>query len=192
MSGHHANRQVPMPLLRALPSASSPARAISATFVSNAAIILCGAVTGVIAARVLGPEARGTLAVLMFWPQLLATIGMLSIPDAVVQQTAAREPDERIGRSTSFVLGMGIAVVAALAAVVAMPSLIGKERHTWALMSQLYVAIYIPFYGVGLVLLGADQGRLNFVRYNSLRSIPPILYLVACVALYTTGTLTVS
>lgn len=57
-------------------------------------------VTGVVAARVLGPEDRGYLAVIVFWPQLLVSLFRLPFSDAFVVLAKAQE-DQR-GISSLF------------------------------------------------------------------------------------------
>jgi O-antigen/teichoic acid export membrane protein len=56
---------------------------------TNAVLAMFGLVTGVLAARLLGPNGRGELAAIQTWPAVIATIAMLGMPETVYY--AARE-----------------------------------------------------------------------------------------------------
>src|SRR5262245_31154486 len=63
--------------------------------------------TGVVAARVLGPEDRGELALVILLPAIVVVAGMLGVDRAVVFFSAQKE-DDRAGLTSSiFFLGLG-------------------------------------------------------------------------------------
>src|SRR5512145_3221427 len=64
------------------------------TLAANGAILLLGIVSGVLAARLLGPAGRGELAIVTLWPIALATLGNLGINQAVAFFTA-QQPERR-------------------------------------------------------------------------------------------------
>src|SRR5260370_36122617 len=64
----------------AAPARFSNRRAYAQTFAATAAIRCLGVVSGILAARRLGPAGRGELAVLIFLPRLPAPIGELGLP----------------------------------------------------------------------------------------------------------------
>lgn len=57
---------------------------ISGTLLATVVVYATAALTGPLAARLLGPEGRGTLVAIQLWPSALATIAMLGLPDAIV------------------------------------------------------------------------------------------------------------
>src|SRR5690606_32175035 len=54
------------------------------TLATNLAILLCGLVSGILSARLLAPEGRGALAAVLFWPHLITSLGLCSLPAAVI------------------------------------------------------------------------------------------------------------
>src|SRR5438128_20610 len=79
---------------------------LALTMLTNLSIAGLSVVSGVIAARLLGPTGRGELAAIQTWPTLLATLSMHGIADALAY-FSAREPD-RAGRwlATALVLAV--------------------------------------------------------------------------------------
>src|SRR2546427_4815425 len=64
--------------------------AMLGAFATEGALLLVGLLTGPLAARLLLPEGRGALAAVLFWPQLLAGIGLLSLHEAVTYCVGAK------------------------------------------------------------------------------------------------------
>ena len=90
----------------AFPQPRSFKRAFASTFAGNLAIQGLGAVSGVVAARILGPEGRGELAAVYFYPGIIALLGILSVPQAVAFEVSRRpEEEERVLRAGFWLLG---------------------------------------------------------------------------------------
>lgn len=49
------------------------------TFATNVLILLIGLATGILFPRLLGPEGRGALATVIFWPALCTSIGLFDV-----------------------------------------------------------------------------------------------------------------
>lgn len=54
------------------------------TVAANVTLAALGMVSGILAARLLGPHGRGQLAAIQTWPSSIATLAMLGMPEAVV------------------------------------------------------------------------------------------------------------
>jgi len=54
------------------------------TFLTNALILAFGTFTGILTARLLHPEGRGALAAVLFWPEILAGVGICGLNEALV------------------------------------------------------------------------------------------------------------
>jgi enterobacterial common antigen flippase len=63
------------------------------TVVASGAILLSGLATGVLTARLLEPQGRGVLAAVLFWPHLITSLGLLSLPSAMIFRQG--RPDAR-------------------------------------------------------------------------------------------------
>ena len=66
---------------------------VLSTVATNVAMAGLGVVTGVLAARLLGPEGRGQLGAIQLWPSALATFAMLGLSEALVY-FSAKNPQE--------------------------------------------------------------------------------------------------
>src|SRR3954451_14476836 len=64
---------------------------LSSTTIANVALLVCGAATGILSSRLLGPHGRGVLQAIWLWPVLLATLGLAGMPEALVFYSASDE-----------------------------------------------------------------------------------------------------
>ena len=105
---------------------------ISGTIAANMTLYMLAAVTGPLAARLLGPDGRGALAAIQLWPGAIATFAMLGLPESIAY-FGARQPD-RAGQWlwTSVLVGLAAASVATVLGF----ALIGRalRRHGVATM----------------------------------------------------------
>src|SRR2546425_11888108 len=90
---------------------SSMKFAMVGTFATEGFIVLLGILTGSLVARLLLPEGRGALAAVLFWPQLLAGIGFLSLGEAVTYRIGTLPERESLIRASSFWPALGMSVV---------------------------------------------------------------------------------
>lgn len=116
------------------------------TMATQAFIVPINVATGVLVARLLGPEGRGVLAAITLWPQLLASLAICGLPYALIYHLK-RTPHE-----TGRILGAGLALAAGL-----------------ALLGALAGAVVVPFamsrgYGASAVLC-AQAGALATVPF---------------------------
>ena len=160
------------------------------TLATDGFLFSIGILTGSLAARLLLPEGRGALAAVLFWPQLLAGIGLLTLNEAVTYRVGTRIERISIITASCLWLTLILSVMMMLVGYVLVPFLLGEGRsHLWSL-ARIYL-LYIPFNFVALCLLSSDHGALHFVRYNILRILPPFLYLAGIVSLWLTDQVSV-
>jgi O-antigen/teichoic acid export membrane protein len=57
----------------------------------NLVLAVLGMMSGVLAARLLGPHGRGELAAIQTWPGVIGTLAMLGMPEAIVYYSARDE-----------------------------------------------------------------------------------------------------
>jgi len=148
-----------------------------------------GAVTGILAARLLAPAGRGELAALVLWPSLLAASGCLGL-DRAIARRAAQFPDQS-------------ASLARFAIVAGLTLGLGQCCLLWVLGDHLFPAdkrSLVPWIGLAgmllpaghamLALLGLFQGRQRFGPYNIVRSLVAVLYLGGVVTLWASDRVT--
>lgn len=158
----------------------------------NAATLVCGTLTGIVAARMLAPEGRGVLAAVVFWPQLLLTIGLCSLQEAVtyhVSQDAAKRDSLY---STALYLAIGLAVVTCLVGYPLLPYLLKHERMAWLGTVRIYLLLYVPIGFLSISLLGVELGKLKITRFNLYQLVNPLTYLCVLLALWAMHAVTVS
>jgi len=132
-------------------------------------------VSGVVAARMLGPENRGYLALLILIPTALSQLGSLGLPLAVTYEFSR---DERLGRgalrnlgrmATAMVLTLVVAHAAILVALLA-----GREPDVRT--AAAITLLIIPVESAQLYGLAILQGRRNFRAFNVLRLLPAVTF----------------
>jgi hypothetical protein len=95
----------------ATPVRFSNRRAYAQTFAATAAIRCLGVVSGVLAARLLGPTGRGELAVIIFLPMLLVPLGELELPRSLTYEVSRVYEVPRAVIATSFWLAIGLGIL---------------------------------------------------------------------------------
>jgi O-antigen/teichoic acid export membrane protein len=143
-------------------------RALIASFGASGAIQLVNVLSGVVLARQLGPSSRGALAAVVLWPSLLATVGMLGLPDALTVRTARRD------RELSLVVGTGLAAAALQAAALVAIGLAAIPfvlSHYGAPTVHLALAflLFVPLNLTTLGLMGVLNGLERYAAFQTLR-----------------------
>ena len=89
--------------------------ALAGTAMATALLLACGILSGLIAARSLGPAGRGELAAITVWAAVLVFAGAFGLPEAVAYFSAAdRASRDRVwttGQLGAVVLGLAVAVI---------------------------------------------------------------------------------
>lgn len=168
------------------PARFSNRRAYAQTFAATAAIRCMGVVSGILAARLLGPKGRGELAVIIFLPLLLVPIGELELPRSVAYE--ASQPGEFPPKliATSFWLALMLGLIQAVVLAAVLPFYLPSDK-LHLLPSARWFMLYLPAVYVTFALMGTDQGRGRFGRFSFLMALPGALYTVAILAAWGSG-----
>jgi O-antigen/teichoic acid export membrane protein len=154
---------------------------IGVTAAANLALAGLNATSGVLLARSLGPAGRGEVAAIQLWGFLLATVAVLGTTDAVVY-LAARRPDRAGSFATS---AAALTLLASLPVVAigwfAMPALLASQSPTTVRLARLFL-LFVPLYAVANQPGQALRGLASFVRWNVVRVLPSLLWVVVVVA----------
>jgi O-antigen/teichoic acid export membrane protein len=146
----------------------------SVAFVVNALLNLA---TGVMAARMLGPDGRGELVAVVLWPQLVSTIGVALVTDAVIHASTGKSaPYPRIFASAmACALLLTIPLIAV--GLVTESFVYDRYQPEVAELGRLYLA-FIPLTMLATFAAAMFQGSLNFVVWNALSVSVNAAYLV--------------
>lgn len=165
-------------------------KALSVTFLASVLIHVVNIGTGVLAARLLGPEGRGELAAIFLWPSLLAGFGILGLHEAVAYAGAARTlSPQRIFGST-FAMGVLLAVPLVLIGIVAFPYAYADFRPEVLDIALLYLA-FVPINLLALFPTSLLQGTMQLKSWNALRVQVHFVYLLGMVGLWAADAISV-
>jgi antigen flippase len=167
----------------------SAASAIAHVAVTNGFVLCLNVLTGVVAARCLGPQGRGEFAAITLWPQLLGYAFAFALPSALLYH-AKKNPQNRSGiAGTAIVLsviGGGLAFVAGESL---MPLLLRKAPPD-ILRDARWMMLFSVTATVSTVLMALLQLEERFHLYNRIRYLPLLFTLGCLLALAVTGRLT--
>ena len=154
------------------------AGSLLATFLLQGSLV----VSGVAAARLLGPELRGYLALLVLLPSVLARIGGLGIPLAL-PFFVARDPASA-GAVARMILPTAVLQTAVLVGLQA----VALTRFTLGRPHEIQIAAILTLFAVPTLLtldytIGLLQGQQRFGAFNVLRGLPACLYALGVFAL---------
>ena len=154
------------------------ANAARQTLVANVALAGLSFITGVTAARLLGPVGRGNLAAIQLWPSVLAVLAMLGMSDSLAY-FSAKEPDRA---NVYLASSIQVALLSSIAFIglgfVLLPQVLHHYPHTVVREARWYL-ILIPLYALVLLPSHALRGTSQFAWWNVLRVAPSVLW--ACV-----------
>jgi O-antigen/teichoic acid export membrane protein len=144
---------------------------------SNILLALLGLVSGIWAARLLGPNGRGELAAIQTIPSVVANLAMLGMPEAIVY-FSARQPSEA-GRYLASALI--VALISSLPALVAgyllVPLFLHAQRPEIVSTARWYLVSIVPLYALVGMLAHPFRGRKDFAVWNVTRFLPSLAWI---------------
>ena len=152
------------------------------TLSTSLCIQACGAVTGVLTARLLGPVARGELATVILWPTILSNLGLMGCNWVLAREVAKDPQRESEWLAAGLALGLATAAIYLLAGYFALPLLIPAQKKYLIPVARLCLLL-IPLDIGNQILIAVEQGRMRWRRYNLLRLSFFLFYvaLIACI-----------
>ena len=163
---------------------------ISIIFLANFFTLLSGVITSLLTAWALGPEGRGELAVIVLYPNVVALIVGLGLPQAN-RFCLAREPEEispLFSNAVIFAVAMGILAYGSAELVV--PSLVGVRSEAVMWLVKIYL-VNIPFALLYDLMAGMLEGSRQFKWAALSRIIFFGIQSIAYFILWMTGHLTI-
>ncbi len=124
---------------------------------------------------------------MVLWlPNLMVAAGIISLPQAAAFLVSRRTKESDRITSSGFWLALGLGLFEAMMLYPFIPALLGPKGTYLIDISRIFL-FYLPVAYCGLTLLGVDQGLQKFTRFNILRVLPPVIYVVALTVLALTG-----
>ncbi|HEX4946471.1 MAG TPA: oligosaccharide flippase family protein, partial [Blastocatellia bacterium] len=165
-------------------------KSITIIFFANAFTLMSGVITSLLTAWALGPEGRGDLAVVVLWPNVVALLVGMGLPQAH-RYYQARQPESfsmLFSNSLLFAAVMGALAYGAGELVV--PKLIGVRNPEVVWLVRLYL-FNIPLALLYDLMAGFLEGAREFKCAAAARVIFFGIQSVAYLLLYLTDHLTV-
>ncbi|HEX3377855.1 MAG TPA: oligosaccharide flippase family protein [Candidatus Acidoferrales bacterium] len=138
------------------------------TFSTSVVIQACGAVTGILTARLLGPTARGELATVILWPTILSNLGLMGCNWAVAREVAKNPKNESDWIAAGTIVGLAMACIYLAGGYFLLPWLLPTDRLNLLPVARLFLLL-VPLDILNQVLLAVEHGRMRWRRYNLLR-----------------------
>jgi O-antigen/teichoic acid export membrane protein len=136
--------------------------------VAYVALALTNIATGVLAARILGPDGRGELAAVLLWPQLFAALTAIAVVDAVVYWIANKDVPHGRVLATAAALGLSIGIPTAAVGMALVPYLYADYRPEVREAATIFF-VYVPLGALALHAIAVFQGGLRLATWNLLR-----------------------
>ena len=158
----------------------------ASTFASTGLIQVIGVITGVLTARLLGPAGKGDLATVFWLPGLVTAAGILALPQAVAFQVSRYPENDKALTAAGFWLSLFWGMIAVAILYPLIPYILGANKQHLVDISRWFL-LYLPLAFCGLTLLGIDQGRQTFTRYNLFRLLPTFFFITGILFLWLMG-----
>jgi O-antigen/teichoic acid export membrane protein len=160
------------------PSRFSNKKAYSQTFAATMAIRVFGALSGILAARLLGQTGRGELAVIVFMPMMLISLGEFELSRSLIVESGKSSSESSELVSTAFWLALILGSLEMVLLALVLPLFLPPDKLHLLASARLF-ALYLPATYITVALTGIDQGRGRFGRFSFFQVLPGILYLSA-------------
>jgi|GEM_PF-263037 len=159
------------------------------TMLSSVFVLLVNMATGVLTARLLGPDGRGLQAALVLWPQFLAFTTTLGLHSALLYYMK-KDPEREsalyaAGMLMSLLTGTGAVAIGAL---IIPPRLSGYPE--WAAAAAVGLTGVVPFIHLVFLSNASLRAREQFRLFNRTRWLIPVMTLAMLLALAASGRLT--
>lgn len=165
------------PVFQKVLRSSSFQAQLAITMVTNVYAAAQGLLTGVLVARLLGPQGRGELAAIQTLPNLAATIGVLGLTDALVFFAARQR--ENVGQvvSSAIVLALIVSTPAACIGFLAMPWLLQAQAPEVVKSARVFL-LMVPLNSTMGMLTHPVRGLGEMRRWNVMRILPGFAWLM--------------
>ncbi len=150
-------------------------RNLITTAAGQATVLVLGVFTGIVSARLLGPQGRGELAAITLWPIVAVLLASLGMNQAIVFHVGKR----RFALEEVWTAALVIWLLQSLVVLVAGLALLPVALRQYGPETRHLALIFLAFAPL-LMLAGYPanlaQGRLDMLSFSVLRAIAPLTY----------------
>jgi O-antigen/teichoic acid export membrane protein len=154
----------------------------ASTLFAQLVVLGLGTFTGVAAARLLGPQGRGELAALILWPSVLVMFFSLGTNQAIVFHTGQKHDGISEVWTASTLIGLAQSFCVVVAGLIVIPVALHRYSPEFRHLALIFLfsSPLLIFSGYPANLL---QGKLDFLSFNCIRTIAPLIYALGMLAL---------
>lgn len=165
------------------PTAQRMRRVFAAIFAASGISVVLNFVSGMISARVLGPEGRGALAAVQILPNVSAWIFGMGAMQAVSYYFAKRERDRSAILGTWFAMMIPASFIALAFDFTVIPHFLSKQTDNTQTLAMLWApTVFLAIYSS--VISGALVGLHRYKEYASFSLIPAFCMTCGMAALW--------
>lgn len=146
------------------------------TTLTSVAILILNIGTGIITARALGPSGKGILRTLIIWPTIFSQIAILGANEAYIYLKNNRLPQKELLSSVFFTV-LFSSIMSGVLTFIIIYVTVGK-KYTHSPMIPFLSMLYLPVANIVQTALSIMQEELKFLKYNLLRFLLPVVYLL--------------
>ena len=158
--------------------------------VTDVAIVVLATVSGILVARLLGPEGRGQFAIIILWPSLLAAVGNLGVREALTYEQASVGGQQATLTGHAILLGL-IQSAGLMALGLILIPILTRRQDALVTQASLVFLLVIPANLLAIYTLGLLQGALDMRAFNLIRLSVNFVYVVGILILWYVGQVTV-
>jgi antigen flippase len=157
------------------------------SFATNFICLALGMVSGIIAARLLGPEERGALAILTYYPSLIGSFFVLGNHYSI-KYMLSQEPEKESEISTvGFRLSLILGVIGAITFALCIPYTLKASERDLA-SAVVITCLMAPVMVINPCLYAIHQGKLRFGWVNLMLILSSGGYVILLIGLWMTKT----
>jgi len=152
-------------------------RAVVQSVWSKSAILMLQAGTGVLTARMLGPNGRGELAAMILWPLFVASVTTLGVPSSLIFHLRRLPGDRQRLVASGFATAAMMGIVAGGLAAIVLPWWLGQYSRTVIHEAQLFL-ITVPICSMTLAGRAVLEAAHDFAASNAIQLLTPFVTLL--------------
>ena len=162
--------------------------ATAQTMITMVGILGINVLTGIITARVLGPEGRGEQAALILWPEFLANSVTLGIPSALVYNLRRYPAARNKFFSAAIIICTLLGVISAAVGILLLPQWLSKYPPEMIRIAQLMMPI-VPIFLLAQLFAFALEASSQLAISNISRYMMPLGTLTMLLGLVITNSI---
>lgn len=167
----------PIGMARGILSGRSPMLAVAQSVGAEFVVLALNLLTGLVTARLLGPEGRGVFAAVTLWQQLIASVGVAGLQTAVIYHSRRPGLDRGDVAGVAAVAAMVSTSALALLAALIIPPMMA-DYPAWAVTATLLCLGVAHFNALHMIMKQSFAAAGAYRLFNFASVLSPLLFLV--------------